>query len=779
MTAAAPAGPMKSALTLIVSGVSVIPVRCDGSKAALIPWKDFQSRIMTEPEVLEHFKAPCGIAVIAGKVSGNLEIIDIESKAPISELRALIDEHLPGLLDRLPAVNTPSGGIHLFYRCPAFQGNQKLAMAGDGQVLIETRGEGGYVVTATSPPECHPTGRLYTRTQGSLSQIPEITPEEREILLSCCRSFNRYLREEQRPAVVKPSKGTGKRPGDDYNTRGDALALLLQHGWKIDGQANGTAYLRRPGKEKGVSASFGHVAPNTLYVFSSNAAPFDFERAYDAFGIFARLECAGDLAKAATELREQGYGDPLPIQPPHPPMPDSAHAQATRTVPADFVAERIDLTQDNVAAYFEEVYKDQLRYCQAWNQWFTWDQRWNPELTSLPFHYCRILARRVNDVRNKETAKASFAAGVERFARASRTFATTPDQWDANEWLVNMPTGTLNLQNDELYPHRREDYLTKITRLSPAEQSHPVFDRFLRDITLEDAALSLYLQRALGACLSGAIQDNFLLFWYGTGQNGKNTFGDLVAWILGDYAKVIPSETLMVDRSNSRHPTDLANLRGIRLAISSEVEEGSYFNEQRIKALTGDTMISARFMRQDFFEFRRTHKHLIYGNHRPQLRVVDPALKSRLHIVPFKAYFPPEARDPLMASKLRTEAPQILAWLIRGHSQWLEDGYLKKCSAVQQETDSYFEAQSTPEMWVAESCRVDEHCSARASELYKSYSDFKESRGERPMSQTRWGEWMALRYHKNRHGAGYVYSGLELLLPAPDLRENRRKDVYE
>src|SRR5262245_33816214 len=152
--------------------------------------------------------------------------------------------------------------------------------------------------------------------------------------------------------------------------------------------------------------------------------------------------------------------------------------------------------------------------------------------------------------------------------------------------------------------HRREDYITKVTRVSPRLGPKPLFDKFMWDITLGDHDLIDYHQRSLGATLSGATSDHWLLFWIGMGGNGKNTLGDLVGWIMGDYAKVIPTETLMSVRSQ-QHPTELANLRGVRLAISSEVPEGLFWNESRIKSLTGDTMISARFMRGDFFEFPR------------------------------------------------------------------------------------------------------------------------------------------------------------------------------
>jgi putative DNA primase/helicase len=251
------------------------------------------------------------------------------------------------------------------------------------------------------------------------------------------------------------------------------------------------------------------------------------------------------------------------------------------------------------------------------------------------------------------------------------------------------------------------------------------------------------------------------LFWYGTGQNGKNTFGDLITWILGDYAKVIPTDTLISTKS-IQHPTTLANLRGVRLAVCSEVSEGSYWDEARLKSLTGDTEIAARFMRQDFFEFQRTHKHLVYGNHRPLLRIVDPGIQSRLHIIPFKAHFPPDARDPDMRKKLETEAPQILSWLIAGHEQWLEDGYLKKCTAVQAETDSYFESQSTNDTWLKECCLEEHDTRGTANELYASYKKWKQERGEGALSQTRWGEWMAQRFIRGRNSYGILYDGVRL-----------------
>ena len=768
--------PLSAAQILTAAGLSVIPIKADGTKAAACAWAAYQTRIADQDELKHLFAGMCGIAVIGGAVSGNLEILDIESDAPQNELVNLIDEHLPGLLATLPQVVTPTGGRHILYRCAEIAGNQKLAMSAASKVLIETRGEGGYVVTVTSPPECHPSGKPYTLANGSILKTPTITVEQREILLACCRSFNRLIREEASPAPHKPYSGA-KRPGDDYNERGDALEVLLKHGWQVEGRRNGSAYLRRPGKGHGISASWGVVAPGKLYVFSSNAAPFEFERAVDGFGIFARLECGGNFEEATRKLRAMGYGEqPFARLEPRKPerwndsvtdieYPAVPPLQVANDSNVDLIYQTMSPTEDNVALVFQDRFQHELRYCQAWGRWLRWNEaKWEADHTLLAFHYCREISRKINQTKGAAApAKASFARGVEAFARSSRVFATEASQWDSDYWLLNVPSGTVDLRAGEMRPHLKTDHITKCAAVNPADTPRPVFDRFMRDITLEDGGLVEYLQRALGACLSGAVQDNFLLFWYGDqGQNGKNTLSELLAFIIGDYADFIPTETLMATKTQ-QHLTFLASLRGLRVAVCSEVAEGAHWNEQRIKSLTGDAKISANYMRQDPFSFERTHKHIVLGNHRPMLRIVDPAIKSRLHIVPFRAHFDEETKDPQMGLKLRAEAPAILRWLIDGHMRWLEDGrILKKCSAVQAETDSYFAAQSTNEQWVEECCREGDGAEGQAKELYASFKNWKETRGEGVPSQTRWSEWASNRYSKRKSHGGMVYSGIEI-----------------
>lgn len=267
-----------------------------------------------------------------------------------------------------------------------------------------------------------------------------------------------------------------------------------------------------------------------------------------------------------------------------------------------------------------------------------------------------------------------------------------------------------------------------------------------------------------------------MLFWIGIGRNGKNTLGDLVQDAMGDYARKVPTSTLMA-KAHEGHPTEIANLQGVRLALSSEINDGEHWHEARINEVTGDTTLSARFMRGDLFTFHRTHKHLIYGNHRPQLRTVGNAITSRIKIVPFKASFLGR-EDADLPRRLRENLGYVLAWLIEGHRKWLAAGKrLPSCKAVDAECADYFAAQSTPEMWMAErvqilaiDTRLANQC-PRSGDLYRDYADWKRARGENPISQTRWAETMGKKFQRETSN-GVRYRGLALLpqfaIPPPN-----------
>ena len=153
--------------------------------------------------------------------------------------------------------------------------------------------------------------------------------------------------------------------------------------------------------------------------------------------------------------------------------------------------------------------------------------RWLPEKTLKAFDAVRILCRAGGD------ADAKTVAGVERLARSDRRLAADTDMWDADPWLLNTPEGVVDLRTGSMRPHRREDYCTKITAVSPRGDC-PKFKAFLRRIMRDDDEMVVFLKRASGCCLTGDTSEQAIFFNYGVGSNGKTVFMKTLSGILGD-----------------------------------------------------------------------------------------------------------------------------------------------------------------------------------------------------------------------------------------------------
>jgi hypothetical protein len=335
----------QAALLALKSDLSVVPIAADGTKKPLLSWSRFIKEAATPFEVSGWFsKWPdAGIAVIGGAVSGNLEILDFDKAeewnrfvgaARSAGLLGLVRRIAQGYMERSPK------GRHLLYRCQEpVEGNHPLArclkvdskgqpvMNGgkqELQILIETRGEGGYVIVAPSAGGVHPTGKPYQKLTGGFATIETITVQERQALLSLARSLDRLPHDAEEEAkerhtarkVTRPGvtvTGPDKnRPGDDFNKRGASWDEILKPaGWKFLRRRGLTEYWQRPGKARGEgwSATVNHRGTDLLYVFSS-ATGFDAPKAYTKFSAYAVLNHNGDFRAAAKDLAGRGYGSP-------------------------------------------------------------------------------------------------------------------------------------------------------------------------------------------------------------------------------------------------------------------------------------------------------------------------------------------------------------------------------------------------------------------------------------------------------------------------------------
>jgi len=431
-----------------------------------------------------------------------------------------------------------------------------------------------------------------------------------------------------------------------------------------------------------------------------------------------------------------------------------------------------EFSDDQLALDFARAHADGLRHVAAWNQWFMWNgARWAEDKTLHTFDHVRRVCRRAaaNLLANAENpekvqrlasgiASAKTVAAVHSLGRADRRLAATDSQWDPDPMVLNTPGGTIDLRTGELRPHDREEYLTKSTVVTPLETPDcPKWLESLEQIFAGDTELIEYVQRAAGYTLTGLVSEQVLLFLFGSGGNGKNIVAETLAAMLGDYAVVAPM-SLLLEQRHEQHPTELAVLRGARMALSSEVDPGRGWAEAKLKALTGGDRITARFMRGDFFEFIPQFKFWLRANHKPRLRTVDAAMRRRLHLVPFRVQFTGHQRDLHLSEKLRPEFPAILRWAIEGCLAWQTLGLMPPPS-VNEATETYFADFDALDRWLDERCSQDANSQAFSRQLFASWRQWAEPNNERVGSEAEFVERLEARGFKrfrNSTGRGFL-----------------------
>jgi putative DNA primase/helicase len=420
-------------------------------------------------------------------------------------------------------------------------------------------------------------------------------------------------------------------------------------------------------------------------------------------------------------------------------------------------------------------YGQDLRYTAA-RGWFAWDgRRWAHDEKAL----------RVQELA-KETAKSIFTE-IERapdkdamfrhakrsqgrnsidamvwLARSESGIPALITDFDCNGWLLNVANGTIDLRTGELGPHRREDLISNIVQIEfDPEAECELWDAFLWRAADHNDELYLYLRRFVGYLLVGDTSDQSLHFLYGLGANGKSVFCEVLMRLLGEYAVAVSPDLIMLKRHGGI-PNDVARLRGVRAALMNETSQGARFDEAKLKDLTGGDTLTARFLHQEFFDFRPTHRIVIRGNHKPAIAGTDEGIWRRLRLVPFTVTIPEDERDHQLLSKLEAELPGILNWALMGCREWQDKG-LKPPPIIADAVRAYREESDTLGRFIAECCEVRKLGQVKSSSLFKRYQEFSEQAAER---------WIAakdLPHEMQRRGftwkrtkAGGIYEGLEL-----------------
>ncbi len=309
------------ATEMALLGISVLPIGPD-KRPVIAEWKTLQSTIAEPEQIYKYWANGASIGAICGRVSGNLECIDFDvpddsRKSPVwPDYRNLCEEHgYADLLRKLIIIRTPSGGIHLIYRHSGHpEGNRKLANTSTNDVLIETRGEGGYI--ATSPTHG------YKVLHGSWSSIPMIDAEEREFLLNAARVFDQGV--QQRINYERHCQD--HKPGEMYNISGPHLLELFEaEGWVRAGHTSRGTLVRRPGKKTSWSGTISEDG-RWFYCFTSSTE-FEPNRGYSKFSCLTIMKHGGRYDECARELASQGYKSSRPEM-------QSARYESGRSLPS-------------------------------------------------------------------------------------------------------------------------------------------------------------------------------------------------------------------------------------------------------------------------------------------------------------------------------------------------------------------------------------------------------------------------------------------------------------
>lgn len=815
---------------------SVVRVALDGSKRPDGTWKQYQAHRAGRGTVDTWFSTGHpGVGVICGTVSGHLEMLEAEGRAVAENIVPRMKEacerlHIADVWNTITtgcAEISPSGGLHLFYRVPeGVSGNTKLAqrlarddeltdeerdLAAHGKTivrgLIETRGEGGFVVVAPSTGAVHPTGKPYQFIpKTGPDAIPTITGAQRDLLHIAARSLDEMPAPEPvpEPAVLgqSPRSEGAIAPGDDYNSRGSWKDLLTDHGWTAVWGDNTRTYWRRPGKQFGISAVTGGDQGDYFYSWTTSTV-LPAEEAMSKWRVYTVLEHGGSFHAAAAALKKAGFGQ-SPPPPTRPvltsipmgsgPVTNGNNALAPATEQHDNSPASLERSDDGNALALIDRFGDRIRYCPERGRWLQWTGNrweWCPSTGGVIREYAKSIARSLDD---------SDAAGLRHKQRSLGAIGTTAmltqaatdprivvalDELDARPYELNTPNGIIDLRTGETIAADPTHLHTRLTAAAADPDADPTrWIEFLNDTFSGHNELPGYMQRLVGYSVTGVVRDHVLPFLFGAGANGKGVFLETMRAVLGDYATTAPAGFLMA-KNYAGHETEIARLAGARMVVCSEINEGDRFDEAKVKQLTGGDALTARFMRQDHFTFLPTHKLWLMGNHQPSVTSGGYSFWRRLRIVPFVNTVPEAKRvDDLQGILAQKDGGAILQWIITGAAAYFAGG-LQEPDSVRSATEEYAKEQDTVARFVADRCHVGggDHIKIKVTAMREAYESWCLAEGDPPVKPRTFGLTLRTRFQVSdtRTNRDRFYTGIALLSDEEDpddpSRPSERRDL--
>lgn len=337
---------------------------------------------------------------------------------------------------------------------------------------------------------------------------------------------------------------------------------------------------------------------------------------------------------------------------------------------------------------------------------------------------------------------------------------------DADEFMLNTPTFTYDLRQGIQFPmeHQSEHFITKQTSLDPSEAGLDIWEAALTTFFLEDADLIEYVQKMVGLSAIGKVYVEALIIAYGEGRNGKSTFWNVIAKVLGTYSGNISADMLTVGCRRNVKP-ELAEAKGKRMLIAAELEEGMRLNTANVKQLCSTDEIYAEKKYKDPFSYTPTHTLVLYTNHLPKVGAIDKGTWRRLIVIPFDAKIEGSADIKNYADYLYEKAGgAILTWVIEGARKVIADNYkIEPPQKVRDAIEQYKDNNDWLGSFLHERCEVDESYSEKSGDVYNEYRIFCNQMGEYARSTTDF--YTALEvagYERFRNRKGRYIKGLKL-----------------
>lgn len=607
----------------------------------------------------------------------------------------------------------------------------------------------------------------------------------------------KYLGEEETAAGAQKAAlpmPTGRGTNADMSV--DAILRRMfdsKHGQKLQDLYNGS--WERYGIGDGSQSSADQAFCNTLAFWCRcDAALMDaiFRRSglyrqkwdkrrgaktYGQITIDRAIKDCRDIWEPQERVQRPALAVPLP------PQNTSNEVPAIENATVGETGQRRYYTYDDTgnALRFRDANAGLIHYNHVDGCWIYWDGvRWaSDENGEIKRRADKMLADMAKDLKEmqddpaynaykKHLSRSRSHRGKEGFiaeARHLEGVPVLPSEMDRAGNAFNVRNCLISLKTGRTAEHDKKYMISKLAPVTYDENAKcPRWDRFIEEITCGDKSLQLYLQRMIGYCMTAYTKEQCMFFLYGNGSNGKSVFVDTIAYMLGEYAASCQPETVMMRDRNNTARGDLARLKGARMVVTSEPNDGCRLDEGIVKQMTGGTenKLTARFLYGREFEFSPEFKIVMSTNYKPVIKGTDNGIWRRVRLIPFTAEFTKENRDPQLTEKLRRELPGILNWAIAGAVGWCKEG-LPPCAIIDEAGQEYRSEMDRVQQFLDDCTTRSESSSTQASTLYKCYKAWCSEQGDRfPVGSTKFFMELKRRFKSRKTEAYNEYIGIKI-----------------